>query len=44
MENLYTVWVGGVEVNDQYLTEQQAEQLANDYRNVGHEDVIIEKE
>jgi hypothetical protein len=39
----YTVWVGGIEVNDEYLTKEEAENLAFEYRDVGHEDVIIEK-
>ena len=39
----YTVWVGGTEVNDEYLTKEEAENLAFEYKDVGYEDVIIEK-
>jgi hypothetical protein len=40
----YTVWVGGVEVNDYYLTEEQAHNLAKLFRLNGHEDVHVRKE
>ena len=30
-EKLYTVWVGGVEVNDYYLPKDRAESLAQEY-------------
>jgi hypothetical protein len=39
----YTVWVGGVEVNDYYLTKEEANNLALEYKNNGYDDVIIEK-
>ena len=39
----YTVWVGGVEVNDHYLTKEEANNLAFEYKDDGHDDVIIEK-
>jgi hypothetical protein len=39
----YTVWVGGVEVNDYYLTKQEADNLAFEYEDDGYDDVIIEK-
>lgn len=39
----YSVWVGGVEVNDYYLTKDNAEQLANDYINNNFIDVMIEE-
>lgn len=39
----YTVWVGGVEVNDYYLTKEEAENLAFEYEDDGYDDVIIEK-
>jgi len=38
----YTVWVGGGEVNDYYLTKNEAEALAEQYRNDGYDDVEIE--
>ena len=39
----YTVWVGGIEVNDFYLTKDQAERLAHCYIADGYTDVKIEK-
>lgn len=39
----YSVWVGGVEVNDYYLTEKEAEALAEEYRQDGYDDVQVEK-
>jgi hypothetical protein len=41
--NKYTVWVGGTEVNDYYLTKQQAENLAFEYEQQGYDDVIVEQ-
>lgn len=41
--NKYTVWVGGVEVNQYYITKNEAEKLAAIYRAEGYEDVYIEK-
>ncbi len=39
----YTVWVGGVEVNEYYFdNESDAEALADDYKDDGYDDVIIE--
>ena len=38
----YTVWVGGTEVNDNYLkSSEEAEELANKYREEGYDDVRI---
>jgi hypothetical protein len=39
----YTVWVGGVEVNDNYLPKEKAESLADEYKKDGYDDVKIEK-
>jgi hypothetical protein len=39
----YTVWVGGVEVNDVLLDKNQAENLAFEYEAEGYDDVIIEE-
>lgn len=39
----YTVWVGGGEVNDELLTKDQAEKLAEDYRSKGYDDVKVEE-
>ena len=38
----YTVWVGGGEVNDYYLTLDEAQTIARQYLNNGYDDVIIE--
>ena len=38
----HTVWVGGVEVNDYYLSKEKAENLAEEYREDGYTDVVIE--
>ena len=43
MQLKYSVWVGGSEVNDYYLTKDQAEALANDYKIKGYTDVQIEE-
>ena len=40
--NNYTVWVGGVEVNDHLLSKSAAEALADEYRADGYDDVCIE--
>lgn len=39
----YSVWVGGVEVNDFYLHEDEARAIANYYERLGYDDVEIEK-
>jgi len=39
----YTVWVGGVEANEFYLTKSEAQALANDLIIEGYEDVQIEE-
>ena len=39
----YTVWGGGVEVNDYYLTFERASELADEWRADGYDDVVIEK-
>ena len=41
--NRYTVWAGGVEVNQYYITKGEAEKLAALYVAEGYEDVYIEK-
>jgi hypothetical protein len=39
---VYTVWVGGTEVNDRYLkSEKEAEKLADKYKKEGYDDVRI---
>lgn len=39
----YTVWVGSFEVNDYYLTEEQAQKIAREFIADGYDDVVIEK-
>lgn len=42
MDN-WTVWVGGIEVNDYFLSKEDAERLAEIYKNNGYTDVVIEE-
>lgn len=37
----YTVWVGGTEANDHYLTRVEAQALANEYISDGYVDVAV---
>ena len=38
----YTVWAGGTEVCDEYLNSlEDAQRLADEYRDEGYDDVII---
>jgi len=37
----YTVWVGGVEANDYYLTRDEAQALAEEYFTDGYVDVVV---
>ena len=41
--NLYSVYVGAMEVNDYSLTHEQAERLALEYERDGYDDVEIIK-
>lgn len=43
MSEKYTVWVGGVEVNDAYLNKQDAERLAKWYENADYDDIVVER-
>ena len=40
---IYTVWVGAMEVNDEYQTLEDAEKLARQFTDRGYDDVVIEK-
>ena len=42
-EKIYTVWVGGVEVNDYLLTEDEAISISEAWKNEGYDDVQIDK-
>ena len=44
MDKVFSVWVGGSEVNDYYLTLDDAIRLADEYVDDGYEDVHIRKE
>lgn len=39
----YSVWVGGIEVNDYLLNLEDALRLAEHYRKEGYDDIVIEK-
>lgn len=39
--DLFGVWVGGTEVNENYLTIAEAVELAHDYIDDGYDDVHI---
>lgn len=38
---VFSVWVGGIEVNDSYLTYQEADSLAKEYLDQDYDDVQI---
>ena len=38
----YSVWVGGIEVNDVLLTKDEANDLASEYKAKGYDDVVID--
>lgn len=40
-KHLWSVWVGGVEINDHYVTWYEANYKANQYREDGYDDVAI---
>ena len=39
---IYTVWVGGGEINDHLLTARQATDIAREWSDKGYDDVVIE--
>ena len=39
----HTVWVGGVEVSDCLLSKREADNLADEYRADGYDDVSVEQ-
>tara|TARA_R100000700_G_C3095401_1_gene94867 strand:+ start:394 stop:534 length:141 start_codon:yes stop_codon:yes gene_type:complete len=43
MKKIYSVWVGGTEINDYYIPKHKAKQLANQYIQDGYDDVKIEE-
>ncbi len=42
MRKSFSVWVGGAEANDYYLTQDEAAKLADEYIEDGYDDVFIE--
>jgi hypothetical protein len=40
---VFTVWVGGCEVNDHYLGAFEAETIAESWRDDGYDDVVVEE-
>jgi hypothetical protein len=43
MNNFFSVWVGGVEVNSHYLSKSDAESLLAEMQEQGYEDAQIEE-
>ena len=43
-KKVYSVWVGGGEVNDYYLTKKEAKRIAEAYKEDGYDDVAVRKE
>jgi hypothetical protein len=43
IKSVYTVWVGGVEVNDHYLNLSEAKAIEQEYLSEGYHDVSIEE-
>tara|TARA_R110002096_G_scaffold344480_1_gene537355 strand:- start:5 stop:145 length:141 start_codon:yes stop_codon:yes gene_type:complete len=44
MGDRYTVWVGGMEVVDYYVSVIDANRIAQEYIDDGYDDVVIVKE
>ena len=41
-KNRFSVWVGGIEVNDVLLSEEEANKLADQWRAKGYDDVCVD--
>lgn len=41
LDLVWSVFVGGTEVNDYYLTLSQAEELADDYEEDGYDEIYL---
>jgi hypothetical protein len=41
--NTYTVWVGGGEVNAGYLNKSDAERIAQAWKLMGYDEVVVEE-
>ena len=44
MDKKFSVWVGGTEVTDYYVTYSKAFSIANKYREEGYDDVVMRVE
>jgi len=44
MDKKFSVWVGGTEVTDYYVTYSKAFAIANKYREKGYDDVVMRVE
>ena len=40
---LYAVWVGGLELDHYFTKRTDAEDIAEAWRNIGYDDVIVEE-
>lgn len=40
---MYTIWVGGVEVNSHLTNREEAYRIASNWRNDGYSDVVVER-
>ena len=40
---LYSIWVGGVELDHYFTKRTDAEDIAEAWRNIGYKDVVIEE-
>ena len=40
----YSVWVGGLEINNYYWTKEFANSIVNHYKHLGYDDVKMRKE
>lgn len=43
-ECLYSVWVGGFEINDYYLTYEKAQRVEAAWKSYGYKDATMRKE
>jgi len=42
-KTMFTVWVGGVEVNPYLLNQTDAERIAGAWREFGYDDVLVDE-
>ena len=42
IDNVWTVWVGGTEVNDYYMAKDKALSLASYWEGMGYDDVKVQ--